>query len=280
MMTNSDITKEDITKEALSLGAEFVGYAPADRWHQYSDLPTEFYPDRVWPLCKTVIVLGVPVWLPILEAAPAEIGREQYIITNNLLDEAAYRLAAFLNRNGHASINICRDGYGDFDILFEQPIAIFSHVWAGYYAGLGTIGWNHTLLTKQFGPRVRLVSILTSLAIEGDPMLKDELCVKCLLCKKICPSQAFIGDKDARSGKMDRHAGATNGKRLRQACRDRCGACVKVCPVGEDRKLFKSSNVQIYFKEKTALTQELDNPVYRSWQHIRKYGGHPLKEDQ
>ena len=268
------MTKEDITQEALRLGVEFIGYAPVDRWHQYSNLPTEFYPDNVWPLSKTVIVLGVPAWLP-LEAAPAEIGREQYIITNNLLDEAAYRLAAFLNRNGHASINICRDGYGNSDILLEQPIAIFSHVWAGYYAGLGTIGWNHTLLTKKFGPRVQLVSILTSLELEGDPMLKEELCTKCLLCQKICPSQAFTGDRKVLHGEMDKHACASNGKRLREAFRNPCGCCIKVCPVGEDRKLFKSSNIQIYFKEKIDPT----NHTYRSWQHIRKYGGRPLAED-
>lgn len=280
METNSSLTKETITQEAFRLGMEFVGYAPVDRWQQYGDLPTEFYPANIWPLCKTVIVLGVPVWLPILEAAPAEIGREQYSITNKLLDEAAYRLAAFLNRQGHAAINICRDGYGDFELLFEQPVAVFSHVWAGYYAGLGTIGWNHTLLTKQFGPRVRLVSVITSLELGGDPMLVEDLCIKCQLCKKICPSQAFAGDKEARCGEMDKHACARNGKRLRQAFRNPCGSCIKVCPVGEDRKLFQSSNIQVYFNEKQAFAQEPDNPVYRSWRHMRKYGGHPLDEDQ
>ncbi len=280
MMTSNTITKKDIIQEAHRLGAEFVGFAPVDRWRQYGDLSDEFHPDYVWPLTKTVIVLGLPVWLPILEAAPSELGREQYTITNELLDEAAYRLAAFLNRNGHASINICRDGYGNADILLEKPIAIFSHVWAGYYAGLGTIGWNHTLLTKQFGPRIRLVSILTSIEIAGDPMLEDELCIKCLLCKKICPAQAFTGDKGVRSGEMDKYACAGNGKRLRQAFRNPCGYCIKVCPVGEDRKLFKSPDVQIYFEEKNVAMQEMDNPVYRSWRHIRKYGGYPLVEDQ
>ena len=278
-MLQKIITKESIIHEAHRLGAEFVGFAPVSRWTQYGDLAAEFHPDHVWPLSKTVIVFGIPVWLPILEAAPAELGREQYIITNELLDEVAYRLAAFLNRNGHASINICRDGYGSSEILLEQPISIFSHVWAGHYAGLGKIGWNHTLLTKQFGPRVRLVSILTSLKLDGDPMVEEELCTKCLLCQKICPSQAFTGDRRAKYSEMDKHACASNGKRLRQAFRNPCGCCIKVCPVGEDRKLFKSLNTQIYFEEKAALMQEPNHPVYRSWRHIRKYGGRPLEED-
>ncbi|MBP2636228.1 MAG: 4Fe-4S ferredoxin, iron-sulpur binding protein [Firmicutes bacterium] len=242
-------------------------------------MPEEFYPHRVWPLAKTVIVLGVPVWLPIVEAAPAQLGREQYTITNELLDEAAYRLAAYLNRNGHAAINICRDGYGDSDVLMETPVAVFSHVWAAHYAGLGKVGWNHTLLTPQFGPRLRLVSILTALELPGDPMLEKDLCTHCMLCQKICPANALAGERTDLYADMDKRACTGNGKRLRKAYRNPCGFCIKVCPVGKDRQLFQSTNVQKYFKEQEVLAQNPDAPEYRSWQHLRKYGGYALEEE-
>jgi epoxyqueuosine reductase len=277
-MRVSDITKEAIIEEAHRLGAELIGFAPAERWQEHGDLPPEFYPHNVWPLAKTVIVLGVPVWLPITESAPSQLGREQYTITNELLDEAAYRLAAFLNRHGHAAINICRDGYGDSEILLEKPAAIFSHAWAGHYAGLGRIGWNHTLLTREYGPRLRLVSVLTALELPGDPLLTEELCTRCLLCQKICPAQAFSGDRQARYGEMDKTACTSNGRRLRTAFRNPCGFCVKVCPVGSDRELFQSRNVQSYFREKEELRR--GNPQHRSWRHIRRYGGWPLDEDR
>lgn len=273
------MSKKVIVEQALALGAEVVGFAPASRWEEFRDLPEDFFPDRVWPMAKTVIVLGVPVWLPIVEAAPAQLGREQYTITNELLDETAYRLAAFLNRKGHAAINICRDGYGDSDVLMQTPVAVFSHVWAAHYAGLGKVGWNHTLLTKQFGPRLRLVSILTALELEGDPLIEEDLCTKCMLCQKICPANALAGDQKIPYAAMDKRACTSNGRRLRKAYRNPCGFCIKVCPVGADRKLFQSTNVQKYFKEQAVLSQNPDAPEYRSWQHLRKYGGYALEED-
>jgi epoxyqueuosine reductase QueG len=273
------VIKQSIINQAYNLGAEVIGFAPVKRWEEFGDVPVEFFPNQVWPLAKTVIVLGVPVWLPIVETAPSELGREQYTITNTLLDEVAYRLAAFLNRNGHAAINLCRDGYGDSDILLKAPVAIFSHVWAGQYAGLGRVGWNHTLLTKDYGPRLRLVSVLTALELEGDPVIQDDVCTKCMLCQRICPVQAFSGNKKERYAEMDKTACAENGKRLRQAYRNPCGFCIKVCPVGNDRQLFQSTDLQKYFKEKEILEHNPKAPEYKDWQHIRQYGGRILKSD-
>lgn len=272
------LKKEEITQVALQLGAEFIGYAPVSRWHANGDLPEEFYPDYVCPLTKTVIVMGVPVWLPILDAAPSEWGREQYNITNALLDQVAYRLTAFLNRNGYASVNVSRDGYGSADILLEQPVAIFSHVWAGYYAGLGTIGWNHTLLTKKYGPRIRLVSVLTSMQIDGTPILDDNLCTKCKLCQKICPAHVFEEKNNERFSKMNKFSCASNGKKLRQSFINPCGSCIKVCPIGADRELFQRKNVQLYFNQPLNNQQKLDNQLMNSWKHIRKYGGKNIQD--
>jgi epoxyqueuosine reductase len=276
-MSESTITKETIIDEARRLGAEMIGFAPVERWQEYGDLPADFYPQNVWPLAKTVIVLAVPVWLPIVESAPSQLGREQYTITNELLDEAAYRLTAFLNRHGHAAINICRDGYGDAEILRERPVAIFSHAWAGHYAGLGRIGWNHTLLTREHGPRLRLVSVLTALELPGDPLITEDLCTKCLLCQKICPARAFSGDRQKRYSEMDKAACSGNGRRLRQAFRNPCGFCIKVCPVGKDRELFQSKDIQVYFREREEIDRQ--TPLARSWRHIRRYGGRPVTED-
>ena len=246
-MLKREISKAEIIEVGNKLGAELVGFAPAGRWEQYKDLPEAFYPDRVWPLTKTVIVLIVPSLLPVVETKISHLYRSQYNYTNSLLDEAAYRLAAFLNRNGHASINFCRDGYG-VGVLQEKPVAAFSHVWAGYYAGLGTIGWNHTLVTKEFGPRHRLVSVLTALELEGDPMLEKELCNKCRLCERACQTQSFSGDKADKHSQMDKFACMNRKDRLPQPF-VHCGFCLKSCPVGEDRKLYDNFDIKKYFEE-------------------------------
>jgi epoxyqueuosine reductase QueG len=242
-----ELTKTEISNYARNLGAELVGYAPVSRWEEYGDLQQDFYPHRVWPLTKTVIVLAVPSLLPIVETKLSHLNRSQYQNTNSLLDEVAYRLAAFLNRNGQAAINICRDGYG-VGVLQEKPVAAFSHVWAGYYSGMGTIGWNHTLLTREFGPRQRLVSVFTALELAGDPMIATELCNKCRLCEQTCPNQAFSGNKADKHSHMEKFGCAGRRKKFHGPF-NYCGFCIKVCPVGEDRNLYQSNNIKQYFAE-------------------------------
>jgi len=246
------LTKEEIVQQARKLGAELVGFAPVSRWENYGDVGQEFYPQHVWPLTKTVIALAIPSLLPIVETKISHLYKSQYNNTNSLLDEVAYRLAAFLNRNGHAAINICRDGYG-VGVLQEKPVAAFSHVWAGYYAGLGTIGWNHTLITREFGPRHRLVSVLTALELEGDPMVKGELCNKCKLCEKACPTQSFSGEKSDKYSDMDKFA-CMSRRKLFTGAFNHCGCCLKICPVGDDRKLYNSLGVKKYFDDAKDVT--------------------------
>ena len=277
-MSQAELTKTEIVARARDFGAEMVGFAPVSRWDDVTEVPQDFRPRAIWPLAKTVVVLGVPLWLPIVEAAPSELGREQYVITNDLLDEAAYRLAVFLNGHGHAAINLPRDGQGEPETLTETPTAIFSHVWAGQLAGLGVVGRSGALLTQAFGPRQRLVSVFTNLELEGDPLVAG-LCRGCRDCEKICPVHALSSRPGEGRADFDVSACSGNGKRLRQAFRNPCGFCIKVCPVGADRQLFQSTSTQKYFDEAAALASNPYAPEYQDWLHIRKYGGFPLPED-
>lgn len=56
----------------------------------------------------------------------------------------------------------------------KNPNAAFSHIISAYYAGIGTIGDSHNLITKEFGPGVRIVSVLTDALIEPDPKLEKK----------------------------------------------------------------------------------------------------------
>lgn len=84
-----------------------------------------------------------------------------------------------------------RDCYFNISVLVRNPNAAFSHVIAGYYAGIGTIGDSHNLLSKEFDPRIRLVSIITDLDIPEDEILEKNLCLHCKKCMKNCPSKCF-----------------------------------------------------------------------------------------
>ncbi len=76
-------------------------------------------------------------------------------------------------------------------MLVDNPNVAFSHVMAGYYAGMGTIGDSHNLIIKEFGPRLRIVSILTDALIPADPMPEKDLCIYCKKCLKTVRSIAL-----------------------------------------------------------------------------------------
>ena len=85
-----------------------VGVASVDRWQDppfQPWMPEEFYPPSIYPEARSVIVIGLPVSLPVLETSPSIYYRELYSTVNSLLDQHTYRLASFLTRLGQKNIS-------------------------------------------------------------------------------------------------------------------------------------------------------------------------------
>ena len=271
-MAPSKGMKGRIIRKAKSLGASLVNFAPAVRWDEFGEVPPGYRPKALWKMAETVIVIGVPMLLPVLESTPSINYQEMYNATNSLLDHIGFRLSVWLNDQGHASIFMPRDGYGNLEILLEKPPGCFSHVYAAKYAGQGTIAYSHNLITSEYGPRVRLVSIFTNLKVAADPVIAEEICTKCDVCRRLCPSQSFTTRPDSIIADMDVDSCTRYHQELRQENRWPCGICCKVCPVGKDRLLYESTNIGLYLKEKEALDKDPDDPRYKSWVHQRQHG--------
>lgn len=271
-MAASRTTKGRVVNQAKALGASLVNFAPASRWDEFGEVAPDYRPKALWDRVETVIVVAVPMLLPVLESTPSINYQEMYNATNALLDQIGFRLSVWLNDRGHPSIFMPRDGYGSLEILLNKYQGCFSHVFAAKYAGQGTIAYSHNLITPQYGPRVRMVSVFTSLQLAGDPLLDHEVCVKCEVCRKLCPSQAFTTRDDSIIADMEVDACTRYHQELRSENRWPCGICCKVCPVGEDRKLYESTNLGRYLKEREALDRDPNDPDYQSWVHQRRHG--------
>lgn len=262
--------KEALISRCAEMDIHLAGFAPASRWDepQFDPwVPPEFRPRAIFSETVTVIVIGLPVNLPIVETTPSIYYHELYRTVNTLLDTSGYRISQFLNAAGFPSIWVPRDGYGSITLLKEKPVAFFSHRHAAYLAGLGTFGINNMLLTKKYGPRVRFTSIFTAADIPPDPVHQTSLCISCMQCVNACPVNALDG-RNYPEGRMDKKSCATRSEALFKRYISPCGLCIKVCPVGEDRTLYHREDSAIYTND----SGEYDK-YHRAWKHVRSYGG-------
>ena len=65
-------------------------------------------------------------------------------------------------------------------------MAPFSHRHAAVLAGMGEFGYNNLVITPEYSPRIRFMSVVTEAEIEQDSLLETPLCLgeSCLACVK------------------------------------------------------------------------------------------------
>lgn len=120
--------------------------------------------------------------------------------------------------------------------------AALSHKMVATRAGLGWIGKTDLFISKKFGPRVRLVTILTQtpLISVSRPINKSR-CGTCCMCTDVCPAGAANGilwdttiDRDQFFDAFKCRRQCAEFGRTRLQCDARvCGICVAVCPIGK-----------------------------------------------
>lgn len=261
--------KDRLLNRCREMEIPLIGVADVARWVDppFSPwMPSEFFPQAIFPEAQSVIVIGLPIPLPVLETSPSIWYRELYTTVNILLDQFTYRLAGFLTREGYPSVPVPRDGYGSIGVLLKNPVAFFSQRHAAFLAGLGNFGINNMILTPEFGPRVRFGSVLTAASLPPDPLRVDPFCIRCMRCVHLCPSFA-LAKEDYPAGTTDKYACASWSDQLHKRYISPCGICIKVCPVGNDREQFSRKDASIYAEPESSPV------LQQAWDHVRKYGG-------
>jgi len=156
-----------------------------------------------------------------------------YRTVNAFLDQCALKCVILLQREGHAACAIpasqstSESGYdGDFP-----------HKTAANMAGLGFIGKSALFVSKDFGPRVRLVTVLTDMELESGEMMTPQ-CGDCHACVDACPCGAITGEGWSRDKSRDALVDAALCSRWMKTKYQHigrgavCGICAAVCPFG------------------------------------------------
>lgn len=229
-MTSINLTSAALKEIATGLGADFTAIADPscfDNPDYQGKNPKEIMDDL-----RSVIILGVSVPKGTFSTLPK--GRAEY--TNTLmagtatLRVIAFRLAKVIEKSGYLATIAPSEG-SEFGYWYADRsvyMADFSFKYAAYYAGIGNFGMNHLLLTKEYGPKVRMTAILTDAPLEPDrnedlPFV-NEACKDCMKCIEICPAKAILADGTIHRDRCAEYMFNVLGGL-------RCGMCIKVCPL-------------------------------------------------
>ena len=166
-----------------------------------------------------------------------------YNTANMRMQMIATQMAAFLEDRGHASLPLPAGGYK----VGAGRYAFFSHRHAAVLAGLGEFGLNNLLLTPQYGPKVRLESMITAADLAPDPLCEGPICLGVDACGLCLESHECFGEiyELEMAGKRMQLARFTGGCLSDHRCkrRNRSGElpyirfCWGVCPLGQQPKV-------------------------------------------
>lgn len=161
-----------------------------------------------------------------------------------LLEALSARLAHTLRQKG------CRAEH----LTFEDSLSIIDLKKAAVLAGLGTLGLNNVVVSKEYGPRIRFGAVFTDLELEPDHPLNDYYCSSCTICWGACPTGA-LGPEGFDRSRCLAEFNPTPEMLARQkqmlkfptlVTRLQCIRCLSACPIG------KHLPVQMWYDLKSA----------------------------
>jgi epoxyqueuosine reductase QueG len=228
----------DIKKHCRTNGADLVGVADLGPFkHNGTTLPR----DVLTPYCAAVSIavrLDRGIIDGILDGPTPEYA-EHYRDVNATLDRIASVVVRWIVEKGFAAEAIPASSIVDEINLLGS----ISHKAVARMAGIGWQGKSLLIVSPEFGPRIRLATLLTDMPLTEDRPLK-QWCGPCSVCAVACPALAIRNVSsdngyESRDAALffERCAGKTREFKALPGIGARiCGVCVKVCPFGKKAK--------------------------------------------
>ncbi len=220
---------------ARYLGADLVGTSRLQESYLYldHDLPHTH-----------AISLGMAMEHDIMKTAPSRKSYTEFWRAYNDLAELVVHLAAHIRGMGYSA----RAHHVRTADLLLIPCAVD--------AGLGELSKMGLLITKQYGPRVRLAAVTTDLPLDVDGPVDlgvQDFCEKCSKCARRCPSEAIPEKKTwvrgVRKWQVDpERCVETFSKSFA------CGMCIRYCPWNKPDTVLHRISREAASRSSTART--------------------------
>ncbi|HEX2946694.1 MAG TPA: 4Fe-4S double cluster binding domain-containing protein [Clostridia bacterium] len=218
--------KKQLEEVILGMGASFVGFS-----HIFEKLPERL---KKYPYAITFGVRLSDAIIDEIDGKPTVTYFNHYRSVNALIDQISLRALLYLQQNGYNAYTI---GASQSDPGAPEPYSgVFPHKTGAVLSGMGWIGKNGLFIHKNFGPRVRLGTILTDAEIPCANAVTESRCSACSRCVDACPAMALTGNTWTPGASRDTLVDAkacsdfmsSNFKHIGRG--SVCGVCIKVCP--------------------------------------------------
>lgn len=231
-----DKNVEYIIQKIREWGATFVGFSNVVNCL-----------DKKFSSLENSITIGVRLSdfiIDQIENMPTYTYFHHYRTANFLLDQISMKATLLLMEKGFMALAVPAS-QTVHDIEMKHS-GIFQHKTGACLAGLGFIGKSGLFISKDYGPRVRLATILTDMPIAFDSINESKTekklgklsCGSCNICVDSCPAKAIMGNHYEEGINRDELINAKKcsdymNKNFKDIGRGSvCGVCVKVCPFG------------------------------------------------
>ena len=169
-----------------------------------------------------------------------------------------------------------REEIGDFDCrVFTDSAPILERSWARK-SGLGWIGKNANLITKQQGSFYFLAEIICDLDLKEDAPTTDH-CGTCTKCIDACPTDAIVSDRIIDGSKCISYATIELKNEIPDTFKNKmedwmfgCDICQDVCPWNRfatptlEEKFRPNAFLKTFKREDwKEITQELFSEIFR-----------------
>ncbi len=220
-----ELLQKQLKDLAFSLGADDLGFCDFT-----APLPAYAESQGLTHAVSIVVKLSDAV-LQTIENAPSFVYFQHYRSANSLLDQIAFRISREIEKNGYSALPIAASQ----SLGKDNPYRGFvPHKTAAVLSGLGFVGKSGLFLSKSYGSKIRLATVLTNAPLQSELPVIENGCGDCQICKTACPAGAIYGELPKKDGSRNFDAEKCS-KYMKEHFQDIgrgsvCGVCIKVCP--------------------------------------------------
>jgi reductive dehalogenase len=253
---NPEIMSEKVKEIARFLGADLVGITDLDKAYIYShkgayrDFLQGNFGQEIDLSHKYAICLGKEMDYSKIRAGHSYIENAEVGKIYTAIAIIAIELAAYIRELGYPA----QAHFLTYEEVLHVPLAI--------KAGLGELGRSGILLSREYGPRLRLATVTTDLPLALDSPVDigvQDLCSKCQKCATNCPAGAIphsnkIVVRGVEKWKLDEE------KCLKFWCSNpkewmSCSNCITVCPWNKPDVWYH--HTAVWFVERWAMARSM-----------------------